>query len=240
MNMIKVIFFDMGNTLLHFHYGKTDHEKDMDGLIYVTQYLNKLDKNIILDEVKNEFYNAWMEGIKDRKITYKEYPIEEFLNKFLHKYKINLTKEQCIEIINLFYTEYREQVYFEEDIYKILDKLKSKGYKIGIISNTCYYDEVMIECFKKVKIYNLIDSFTFSYSLRVGKPNKSIFIEALNKMNIAPEESVMVGDSLEKDIKPALDIGMNAILYNSKNHIEYIDNKPYKEINKISQLLNIL
>jgi len=28
MDRIKVIFFDMGNTLLHFHHGKSDDHKD--------------------------------------------------------------------------------------------------------------------------------------------------------------------------------------------------------------------
>jgi len=27
MDRVKVIFFDMGNTSLHFHYGKSDDEK---------------------------------------------------------------------------------------------------------------------------------------------------------------------------------------------------------------------
>lgn len=41
MNKIKVVFFDMGNTLLHFHTGKSDDEKDIEGLKILTQYLNK-------------------------------------------------------------------------------------------------------------------------------------------------------------------------------------------------------
>ena len=66
MGRVKVIFFDMGNTLLHFHYGKSDDEKDMQGLIYLTKYLKKFNANITFDEVKNDFYESWIEGIKDR------------------------------------------------------------------------------------------------------------------------------------------------------------------------------
>ncbi|SHJ29116.1 haloacid dehalogenase superfamily, subfamily IA, variant 3 with third motif having DD or ED/haloacid dehalogenase superfamily, subfamily IA, variant 1 with third motif having Dx(3-4)D or Dx(3-4)E [Clostridium amylolyticum] len=240
MDVVKVIFFDMGNTLLHFHYGKSDDEKDMQGLIYLTEYLNKFNTKIKLDEVKQGFYENWMEGIKERRVTLTEYPIEDFLNNFLHKYEFSLKLEQCIEAINLFYTDYREQVYFEKDIYDTLKTIKDKGFKIGVISNTCYYDEVMKECFKKASIYDLIDSFTFSYSLRIGKPNKEIFKTAFETMKITPVEAVMVGDNLESDIKPALDLGMKTIWLNHKNNRINSEIVPDIEISCVSELLKYI
>lgn len=240
MDVIKVIFFDMGNTLLHFHYGKSDDEKDMQGLIYLTEYLNKFNTKIKLDEVKQGFYENWMEGIKQRRVKLTEYPIEDFLNNFLHKYEFSLKLEQCIEAINLFYTDYREQVYFEKNIYDTLKTIKDKGFKIGVISNTCYYDEVMKECFRKASIYDLIDSFTFSYSLRIAKPNKQIFKTALETMKITPVEAVMVGDNLESDIKPALDLGMKTIWLNHKNNSINSEIVPDIEISCVSELLKYI
>lgn len=236
MDGVKAIFFDMGNTLLHFHYGESDDEKDSKGLLYVTEYLRKYNEDIEYNEVKQEFYDKWMEGIKDRKETYKEYPIEDFLNNFLKKYGFSLNLLQCIEAINLFYTDYREQIYFEESICDTLVAIKSKGYKIGIISNTCYYDEVMKDCFKKAKIYDYIDNFTFSYSLRIGKPDKHIFETAIGAMKINPVQAVMVGDSLEKDIKPALDFGMKTIWLNHKKSDIKSNIIPDIEISSLSEL----
>lgn len=220
MSNIKVVFFDMGNTLLHFHRGKPDDEKDKQGLIYLTKYLNKFDKNITLDDVKNIFYKDWMDGIKDRKVTFKEYPIEYFLNTFMKKYNIKLELNECIEAINLFYTEYRESVYYESNIHDTLKIVKGLGYKIGVISNTCYYDEVMKECFKKAELLELIDCFTFSYSLKCGKPDKKIFKAALKKMDALPNESIMVGDNLNSDIKPAQELGMHTIWFKNINNKE--------------------
>lgn len=220
MNNIKIIFFDMGNTLLHFHRGKSDAEKDIQGLTLLTQYLNKYCDVITLEEVKSIFFNNWMSGIENRKVTFKEYPIEDFLNSFLEKYNIKLELNECIEAIHLFYTEYRENVYFENNIYDTLKTLKDMGYKIGVISNTCYYDEVMKECFKKAGIFDLIDCFTFSYSLKCGKPDKEIFKSALLKMNVLPNECIMVGDNLNSDIKPAKELGMNTIWLNNTSNRE--------------------
>lgn len=179
-----------------------------------------------------------MEGIKDRKTTYKEYPIEKYLNGFLDKYDVKLDLNQCIEAINLFYTEYRENLFFEDNLIDTLKYLKNKGYIISIISNTCYYDEVMKECFKKVGIYDLIDDFTFSYSIRLGKPNIEIFNEAIKKVGISPNECIMVGDSLDKDIKPAIDLGMKTIWLNLNEEINDsiepdIEIKSLNDINKL-------
>lgn len=220
MNSIKVVFFDMGNTLLHFHRGKSDDEKDKQGLIYLTNYLKKFDSNITLDEVENIFFKNWMDRIDDRKVTFKEYPIEYFLNEFMKRYNVKLELSECIEAINLFYTEYRENLYFESNIHDTLKTIKDLGYYIGVISNTCYYDEVMKECFKKANLLDLIDSFTFSYSLKCGKPDKKIFKVALEKMNVLPNESIMVGDNLNSDIKPAQELGMYTILLKNINNKE--------------------
>lgn len=230
----------MGNTLLHFHHGKSDIEKDMNGLVYLKNYLNEFNLNITISEIYEGFYKCWMKGIEDRKITYKEYPIESFLNRFLKNYDLNLSIKHCIEAVNLFYTDYRENLYFEKDIEQTLNMLKNNGYKLGVISNTCYYDEVMIECFKRANINNLIDSFTFSYSLRIGKPSNEIFMKALNKMNVTPKEAVMVGDSLIKDIEPALKLGMKTILLENTENNNQSDIIPYKRISAIKELINFM
>jgi haloacid dehalogenase superfamily, subfamily IA, variant 1 with third motif having Dx(3-4)D or Dx(3-4)E len=236
MDGIKVIFFDMGNTLLNFHHGKLDDDKDEQGLIYLTEYLNKFNSNITIDEVRNGFFKSWVEGIEDRSTTFKEYPIEEFLNKFLAKYNVELNLNECIEAINLFYTEYREHVFYEGNIYDTLKTIKDKGYKIGVISNTCYYDEVMKNCFKKAGIYDLIDNFTFSYSLRISKPNIQIFKIATETMGVSPFESLMVGDNLKSDIQPALDLGMKTIWLNNNNKKVIYGIMPNIEISSIAEL----
>jgi putative hydrolase of the HAD superfamily len=236
MNGIKVIFFDMGNTLLHFHHGKSDDDKDEQGLTYLTEYLNKFNSSITIDEVKNGFFKIWMEGIEDRSRTFKEYPIEGFLNEFLSKYNVELNLNECIEAINLFYTEYRENVFFEINIYDTLQRIKDQGYKIGVISNTCYYDEVMKNCFRKAGIHNLIDNFTFSYSLRIGKPNVKIFKTAISEMGVSPFEALMVGDNLKSDIKPALELGMKTVWINSNGKKTSNEIIPDIEISSIKKL----
>jgi len=45
----------------------------------------------------------------------------------------------------------------------------------------------------------------------IGKPDPTIFLRALELLEVAPEHAVMVGDSWERDITGALSAGMRAV-----------------------------
>ena len=46
----------------------------------------------------------------------------------------------------------------------------------------------------------------------IAKPSPEPFLHALDELGVAPENAVFVGDSLTRDISPALDLGMAALL----------------------------
>lgn len=236
----KIVFFDMGNTLLHFHYGKTDEEKDDIGIEYLTNFLKRYNPKIEFDDVKRGFFDEWQKVMPLRKINHIEYPVEDYLNDFLKIYDIELDLDNCIEALDIFYSEYRNNVWIEEELNKILENIRQKGYRIGVISNSCRYDEVMINCFKKAKIDKYIDTFTFSYYLKVGKPNKKIFEIALDKMEVSPKDAIMVGDNLKSDIKPAQELGLTGIWFNKNHTLNDTDIKPDYEIFKLKELVDLL
>lgn len=46
----------------------------------------------------------------------------------------------------------------------------------------------------------------------IGKPSPEPFLRALDQLGVAPEQAVFVGDSVTRDINPALNLGMTALL----------------------------
>jgi len=56
MDRVKVIFFDMGNTSLHFHYGKSDDEKysscQQRALLYGFYFANNNFESILHSNLK--------------------------------------------------------------------------------------------------------------------------------------------------------------------------------------------
>ena len=68
----------------------------------------------------------------------------------------------------------------------------------------------------------------------VKKPNPRVFEFALEKAKTNASSSIMIGDSLEADIKGAMECGIKAIHYNSEN-----SQRIPKNITSINHLLEI-
>jgi putative hydrolase of the HAD superfamily len=97
---------------------------------------------------------------------------------------------------------------------KVLSYLQKK-YQLHIISNG--FKETTLT---KMHLSGLNPYFTqviISEDVGVNKPNKLIFEHALAKASATKEESIMIGDSLEADIRGAQDFGLKAIFFNPLN-----------------------
>jgi HAD superfamily hydrolase (TIGR01549 family) len=94
-----------------------------------------------------------------------------------------------------------------DDVPAVLDDLRSRGLKLGLVSNTGRdVDEFLAH-------HNL--RFDAALSSRVHgkvKPHPTIFQAVLDRLGVAPEQAAMVGDSPEDDLEGARALGMNAFL----------------------------
>ena len=88
---------------------------------------------------------------------------------------------------------------------RLLATLVERGFKLGVVSNGCGNVAQLCQEFGYSPFLSVIVD-----SRRVGlfKPDPAIFLHAVQEMKIAPEASLMVGDSFERDIAPAKKIGM--------------------------------
>lgn len=73
----------------------------------------------------------------------------------------------------------------------------------------------------------------------VAKPDLEAFLAVLAKMKADPEETVMVGDSLENDILPAMAIGMKAILLDREGNMK-VDDPAITKIKSLKELKRFL
>ena len=103
---IDTAFFDMGNTLLHFHEGETDDRKTDRGLRLLAEHLSRRCGRIGLEELRRCFYLDWMHVLPDRETKLVEFPVEPILNQFLERYGMELSLEECREAMGVFFTEY--------------------------------------------------------------------------------------------------------------------------------------
>lgn len=96
----------------------------------------------------------------------------------------------------------------DQNLVEFIKRLKNK-YKIGLLSNGG--EEELTIVFRD-KIDSLFDSTTFSYDVRLVKPDEKIFQICLKKLNINPSEAILVEDS-KTNIAAANKLGIQTIFY---------------------------
>ena len=94
-----------------------------------------------------------------------------------------------------------------EDVLPVLEELRRAGLRIAVVSNGIR-DLNAFVAHHRLDVDAIVDSRSHG---RV-KPHPTIFQAALAALAVAPEDAVMVGDSLEEDVEGARALGMRAIL----------------------------
>jgi putative hydrolase of the HAD superfamily len=119
---------------------------------------------------------------------------------------------------------------------EILEYLKSKAYKMHLITNG--FESVQ---FKKIKNSNLSNYFIEVITSEASnslKPNKEIFEYALKSANAQVESSIMIGDNENADIQGAINAGMDSIFV---NHLQVKPTVPATyTITHLKELENLL
>ena len=97
------------------------------------------------------------------------------------------------------------------DAHETLQYLQSK-YALHLISNG--FSESQDIKIARSNIGGYFRHIIISELVGVNKPDRAIFEYAIKLACTTKEESLMIGDSLEADVRGALDFGMDAIYFN--------------------------
>ncbi|MEI4485186.1 HAD family hydrolase [Frigidibacter sp. MR17.14] len=94
-----------------------------------------------------------------------------------------------------------------DDTLRVIDQLREAGYRLALISNLARpYVEPLREVFGQ-----RFDAEIFSCDLQAVKPQPVMFASVCAKLDVAPSEVLMVGDSLRSDVDGARRFGMAAL-----------------------------
>lgn len=100
-----------------------------------------------------------------------------------------------------------------EGAYKILEYL-SKHHQVYVATNAADSTEQEIKhAFDRVGLDRFISGYFCRSNLGVDKTSPEFFPTIVRQLDVPLTSVIMVGDTLEKDIIPALDSGINAIWF---------------------------
>jgi glucose-1-phosphatase len=192
--MIKAIIFDFGNVICRFN-NDIYREK-------IANLTGKTKENIKNMFIRNSnILTKFETGLVSN---------QEFFEKFSKICGLNISYEELKEI-------YSKDKFTPVEGMKELIKKLQKIYKIGLLSNTSSwdYDYILISA----PIVKTFDTITTSFEVKAMKPSPKIFEDALNKLNLKPEECVYTDDILEY-VEVAKNMGINAVQFTTTEKFE--------------------
>ncbi len=192
--MIKNVIFDFYGTLVDI---SSDESKE--GFFETVEALFKEKKD----------FNGKLKEIYISKCEEKQKEIEEIelLDVFKEIYEVD--DEEAYKIAFTFRLLSLNKIKLYKGVEKLLKYLNKHGYNVYLLSNAQ-------KCFTAFEMYSFdiikyFDDIYLSSDYGVKKPNPKFFNQLISDHNLVKEETVMIGNDANCDIKGARNVGLNAI-----------------------------
>jgi HAD superfamily hydrolase (TIGR01549 family) len=237
---IKAILFDLGETLLNF--GKVNpREVFRQGARLSYDFLKSSGQPV--GSFKS--YCLWyLAALYFRRIvsgfTRNDFNSLAMLRWAGMKKGIRLDGEQWRHFAWFWYEPLSKIATVEPDIKETLTKLKNSGIKLGIVSNTFVSADSLEKNMQQFGILDFFEPRMYSYEFDFRKPDIRIFKIAAERIGESSQNILFIGDRIDKDVRPALKVGMHAALKTAyTNNGKKLPDGAWK-INLISELPNLV
>ena len=125
---------------------------------------------------------------------------------------VSFSPEQWEQFAWLWYEPLSRYAKIEEGLVQTLETLTRMGLKLGIVSNTFVNRTSLQRHLRELGLLEFFSMQLYSYELHVRKPSPEIFRVAAERIGEPAWKVLFVGDRIDKDIRPALQGGMRAVL----------------------------
>lgn len=220
----KAVLFDLGLTLT-----KTAPFPE----IY-RRILARFGVNIPIEDI------AWAQKATESEFDVTTYD-EDRRKEFWTKYNVSMLKKLEVEEKRVFLAEKIDELWWEcshlqvyPDVEPTLSQLRAKGLKLAIVSNGFKKD--LEHVLGKLGLKKCFDIVVSIDSCNSAKPDKEIFLYALNKLGVQPSEALFIGDSVETDYEGALKVGIKPFIIDREGKIP----SKYNKITSLNELLAIV
>lgn len=122
---------------------------------------------------------------------YKKSSVGEITKEETKDLMSEILKVSSEQVEESFEKVYRNNTVENTDLYESVLDLKAKGYKLGILSNQFHLSKKVLV---PEKYYQEFDALEISCDDGFKKPDERMYLSILEKLNVAPEETVLVDD----------------------------------------------
>jgi putative hydrolase of the HAD superfamily len=220
---LRAVLFDMDNTLFDFVAAKLVACKE------ILLYLGRGKRNTA--EEPSELFEYFLRGV---------YGFEDCENIMDYMQERSLFSSQGYrQCCDIYEREKLQNLKLYPGVRETLDELKKSGLKLAIITDADSYHT--LARLKKVGLRDYFDLLVAADMTGTKKPDPAHFLFALQALGTKPEESLVVGDSIKRDMAPARKLGLKTAYasYGDWRRAEETDQCFDFRLNTFSDLLEI-
>jgi putative hydrolase of the HAD superfamily len=201
---MKLVIFDLDNTLVNFAATRDLAYADMAKLLHV----EGIDADAYLSactEVDRPLFRRFEQG----DITRQEYRIQRFAEPFV-RLRLIARDDLVARLNTLFMDCVNDRPLLYDDVLPVLNALRARGVPTAILTNGPSDGQR-----RKLQATGLgaaVDHVAIGEELGVSKPSSAAFLAVVDRFSLSPGDALMVGDSPELDYDGALNAGLQARL----------------------------
>jgi 2-haloalkanoic acid dehalogenase type II len=124
------------------------------------------------------------------------------------------------ELARVYLDERRKRYRLYEDVPAVLESLADR-YALVLVTNGL--GDLQREKIEAVRLERWFRRLAISGEVGSWKPDPGIFRRALELAGVEPHEAVMVGDSLERDVRGARSLGIRTVWVRRYPHLQVLD-----------------
>ncbi|MHA1506401.1 MAG: HAD family hydrolase [Candidatus Asgardarchaeia archaeon] len=239
---VKAVIFDLIQTLTDPDSDKKLHMKIVDTLL---KRFNLVGENIISKTEKfNSILKRYYEWAVHGGSFDIKYVLSSTLEEFLKEFGIKPSEEDRAFFFKIYWDIHTNNLEPRPDLIETIVGLRTKKYRIALLSDDVL--DYVYRVLKKFRILDLFDVISSSEEIGKMKPHPDTFKLVLNRLGCSSQDAIMVGDSLERDIRGAKALGMRTVLIkkypNERIRIRELpeDVRPDYVISNLIDLLRII
>ena len=222
---VKAVIFDWGGTLTPWH--EIDH--DAMWLQVCAQHYPAAQAAELAAAVRAAEIAGWQLGEREQRST-------TLADIFA---RCGITPSPAL--LASYFAVWEPHTWTDPDVVPVLRELRSRGIKVGVLSNTMWSRDAHEQVFIRDEVLALIDGAVYSSEIPWVKPHPEAFQAAMAAVGMTdPASCVFVGDRPWDDIYGAKSAGMRAVLVPNSSVPPFDETKPDAIITRLSELIPLL
>ena len=211
---VKAVIFDLGHTLMHLD--GTWAEMFEQGTRDLVRYLRQHEPSIDAEALAQTWLDRRAEGYARAQLTMREVTAEDSMRWSLARHGLTHPDAGLLSgAIDAFFAHEEACWFADLEAIPVLRTLSDRGLRMGMLSNATH-EPLIQRLVDRLGFRPWLDPALSSARTGIRKPDPAAFAPHLQVWGLSPGCVVMVGDTLEADIRGAQQAAMRSVWLRSR------------------------